>query len=190
METVFILFLLTAFAFIKMSQIRDWATNMGAPFEPLGAEVVERVIKLANITPGEIFYDLGSGDGRVVIAAANKGARAVGVEYDFFRCWYSRFWIWFFKVHSSAKIVRNDIFEQKVGDADIVFTYLLPETNEKLYPKLISEMKPGARIVSAAFSYPKMKPEKIDPFGPVYGPIYLYVVGNNQQDTTRVERKT
>lgn len=181
--------LIGALGFIKLSQLRNWMTSRGAPYEPLAADVVERVIKLAEIKPGEVFYDLGSGDGRVVVAAAMVGAQAVGVEFDFFRTWYSRFWIMFFGLRNRARIIQNDIFDQDISGADVVFTYLLPETNKKLYPKLKKELKEGTRIVSAAFSYPKMKPEKVDPDGPPYGPLYLYKIKKRKNKFKKEEIK-
>ena len=148
----------------------------GAPYVGMDAEVIPRVITITELKKGEKFYELGSGDGRLVIAAAMKGADAVGVEIDTLRVWYSRAWIKLLRLSSHAKILHKNIFEIDYSDADVVCLYLLPETNQKIEDKLKKELKPGTRVVSVAFTFPNWKPEKIDPRGTIYGPIYLYQV--------------
>lgn len=140
----------------------------GAPFVAMEPEVVERVMKIAGIKKGEVFYDLGSGDGRLVIAAALHGAKAFGIEIDFLRVWYSRVWIWLLRLSKNARIFKKNIFEVDLSNADIVCLYLLPETNEKIQNKLEKELKKGTRVVSVAFTFPGWKPEKIDPKGTIY----------------------
>ena len=149
-------------------------TGQGAPYIPLEREVVKEVIKLADIKADEIFYDLGSGDGRVVIAAAAAGARSYGVEIDKLRIAYSRLMIRLAGLDRHATILEQDIFATNLAHADVVFLFLLPETNEKLEQKLEQELKPGARVISAAFHFPNWKPLTINPNGPQYGPIYYY----------------
>ncbi|MFA5828498.1 MAG: 50S ribosomal protein L11 methyltransferase [Candidatus Shapirobacteria bacterium] len=168
------LFLIALLALIKKSQQRDRTTPDGAPFVPLEPLVVDHIMDLAKIQPGEIFYDLGSGDGRLVIAAALRGAKAYGIEIDPFRVWYSRLCIFIFGLSHRAHIIQKSFFEIDLSKANIITTYLLQETNDKLYPKLIKEIKTGTRLVSAAFNFPKLKPVKIDPRGPIYGPLFLY----------------
>lgn len=146
----------------------------GAPFVPMEPEVVERVLKLAEVKKGDVFYDLGSGDGRLVIAAALMGASAFGVEIDRLRVWYSRFWIWLLRLAKQAKILQQDIFETDLSKADVVCLYLLQETNEKIQNKLEKELKEDARIVSVAFDFPGWKPIVIEPKSVIYGPMYLY----------------
>lgn len=168
------LFLITALIFIKKSQQRNRTTPDGAPFVPLEPEVVDHIMDMAKIQPGEIFYDLGSGDGRLVIAAALRGAKAYGVEIDPFRVWYSRLCIFIFGLSTRAHIIQKNFLDVDLSKADIITTYLLPETNDILYPKLIKEMKSGTRLVSAAFNFPKLKLVEIDLRGPTYGPLCLY----------------
>lgn len=168
------IFFITIFIFIKKSQQRNRTTPDGAPFVPLEPEVVDRIMDMAKIQPREIFYDLGSGDGRLVIAAALRGAKAYGVEIDPFRVWYSRLCIFIFGLSTQAHIIQKSFLDVDLSKADIITTYLLQETNDKLYPKLIKEIRPNTRLVSAAFNFPKLKPVKIDPRGPIYGPLYLY----------------
>ncbi|MBI2405934.1 SAM-dependent methyltransferase [Candidatus Microgenomates bacterium] len=171
-ESFLILALMLLALFFLLPYLRSGA-KFGAPFVPMEREVVSRVMKLAEVGPGKTFYDLGSGDGRLVIAAALRGARAIGVEIDGIRVLYSRFWLKILGLHS-AKIVKGNLFEQDLQDADIVSLYLLEGTNEKLKPKLEKELKPGALVVATGFKIPGWKPIKVDPRGPVYGPIYLY----------------
>lgn len=147
----------------------------GAPFVPMEPEIVERSLKLAEIKPGDVFYELGSGDGRVVTAAALKGAKAIGIEIDKLRVLYSSFWLKIFRI-KNAQIINRDIFDVDLSDADIVFTYLLERTNEKLEEKLKKELRPGTRVVGVGFPFPNWRPIKIDPYGPIYGPIHLYKV--------------
>lgn len=157
----------------------EWAsytTKAGAPYVPLEPDVVERIINLGEVTEKDVFYDLGSGDGRVVIAAAMKGAKAIGVETDLFRVLYSRFWIRIFRLEKRATIIHGDIFNQNYENATIVCTYLLQETNDKLKEKLEKELKKGTRIVSAAFKYEGWELIKVEPRGPIYGPLYLYKI--------------
>lgn len=155
------------------SYIRQ-TTQFGAPFVPLEPDVVEHVMQLADIRPGQVFYELGSGDGRLVISAALRGATAYGVEIDKFRVIYSRLWIGLLRLSNRAKILHENIFQVNLSEANIVCMYLLQSTNEALQQKLLLELKPGTKIISVAFTFPGWKPKVVDPHGPIYGPIYLY----------------
>lgn len=173
-EIYFGIILVIALILVKLASRRNQTTKFGAPWVPLEPQVVNNVMELAQIKPGEVFYDLGSGDGCLVIAAAFRGARAYGVEVDRFRVWYSRFCIFIFGLRGKAKIIHANIFNVDLTSADVITTYLLQETNNKLFHKFNKELKPGTRIVSAAFNYPAWEPVAIDPRGPIYGPLHLY----------------
>jgi predicted RNA methylase len=175
-EIFIAIFLVSLYTIIKMASRRNQTTKDGAPFVPIEPHVANNMIELAKVKKGDIFYDLGSGDGRLVIAAATKGAKAYGIEIDPSRVWYSRLCIFLFGLSNRAKIINKNIFDVDLSSADVVTTYLLQETNNKLFAKLDKELKPGTRIVSAAFNFPKLKPITIDPDGPIYGPLYLYHV--------------
>lgn len=149
-------------------------TKAGAPFVAMEPEVVERVMKLAEVKKGGVFYDLGSGDGRLVIAAALHGAKAYGVEIDWTKVIYSRIWIFILRLRKQAKILHKNFYDVNLKNADVVSLYLLQETNQKLKEKLKKELKPGTRVISTAFTFEDWKPEKIDSRGTIYGPIYLY----------------
>lgn len=173
-ETLIILFVLLVALFFLLPYLRS-GTPYGAPFVPMDRDVVARVLDLGEVGPGKIFYDLGSGDGRLVIAAAMRGAKATGVEIDTIRVLYSRLWIKLLRLEN-ATIIKGNLFDQDLKDADVVSLYLLQETNEKLIPKLGKELRKGALVVATSFEIPGWKPIKVDPRGPIYGPIRLYQV--------------
>ena len=151
-------------------------TKSGAPFIPLEPEVIEEVMKLAEIKKDDVFYDLGSGDGRVVIAAALRGAKeAYGIEIDFLRVWYSRLWLKALRL-KNAQIIKGDFRHVDLSRATVVNMFLLQSTNEELKNKLQKELRKGTRVISEAFTLPGWKLVKVSPNGPIYGPIYLYVV--------------
>ncbi len=148
----------------------------GAPYVPMEADCVERILEMAEVGENDVFYDLGSGDGRLVIGAAMRGAKAIGIETDWFRVLYSRFWIALLRLGRKAKIVHGDIFKKDLSDATVVCTYLLQRTNNKLQEKLEKELKKGTKVVSAAFIYKGWKLLKKDLRGTQYGPLYVYEI--------------
>jgi SAM-dependent methyltransferase len=126
----------------------------GAPWVPTSGRLVKKALEMAELKPGELVYDLGSGDGRIVIAAAKDfGARAVGIEIDPFRVLYSRLKISRLHLQDRVKIVRSNFFNVRLGDAEVVIVYLLQQTNNKLQYKLESELKPNCRVVSVVWKF-------------------------------------
>lgn len=148
----------------------------GAPFEGMDADVIERALKLAEVGEKDIFFDLGSGDGRVVIAAAMRGAKAYGVELDRLRVLNSRIWVKLFRLDKRVEIIRKSFYKVNLSKATVVCSFTLPETNEKLKKKLKKELKKGTKVISVGFEFKDWKPTKIDPRGPAYGPLYLYKI--------------
>ena len=121
-------------------------------FVPTPPEVVEAMLKLANVTGKDVVYDLGCGDGIIVTTAAQKyGARAVGIDIDPQRVKESTERITKAGVTDKVKILNQDLFTTNISEASVVTLYLLPSLNQKLIPKLNSELKPGTRIVSQSF---------------------------------------
>jgi tRNA A58 N-methylase Trm61 len=123
------------------------------------------MLVLAELKPGEIVYDLGSGDGRVVIMAAQEfGAKAVGVELrgDLARRALNE--VMKVNLESEVKIVQDDLFNIDISTADIVTLYLTTSANKKIKPKLESELKPGARVVSHDYAIPGWKTFKLNKF--------------------------
>jgi SAM-dependent methyltransferase len=125
-------------------------------------EVVVEILRLARVGPGDTVYDLGSGDGRIVIAAARDfGARGVGVELDPDLVAESAKNARRAGVAESTRFVLQDIFEADISAATVVTLYLSPDVNLRLKPKLLSQLKPGARIVSHDFPIAGWTPERV-----------------------------
>jgi cyclopropane fatty-acyl-phospholipid synthase-like methyltransferase len=122
-------------------------------FVPTPAEVVTAMLKLANVTPKDVVYDLGCGDGMIVTAAAKEfGAHAVGVDINPVRVKEANERVAKAGVTDKVKILNEDLFEADISKATVVTLYLLQTLNVKLIPKLNKELKPGTRIVSQTFS--------------------------------------
>jgi protein-L-isoaspartate O-methyltransferase len=132
------------------------------PFVPSPQVVVDKMIELAGVKPGDLVYDLGSGDGRIVIAAAKKGAKAVGFEIDGDLLNESRANINKAGVQALAEIRHQDILTVDFSTATVVTMYLLPDVNLKLKPNLLSQLKPGSRIVSHSFDMGDWRPDKTE----------------------------
>jgi len=123
-----------------------------APYVPTERNVVDRMLRLANVSEGDVVYDLGSGDGRIVIAAAKKfGARAVGVEIDPDLVKKARAKARESGVADRVEFRQGDLFETDLTDATVVTLYLWPDMNNRLRPKLQRELDPGDRVVSNSF---------------------------------------
>ena len=141
---------------------QDLESKKIVPFVPTPQEVVDKMIELAGVKKGDVVYDLGSGDGRIVITAAKKGARAVGFDVDGDLVKESRENIRKAGVQELAEIKQQDILTVDLSGASVVTMYLLPDVNMKLRPNVLSQMKPGSRVVSHAFDMGDWKPEKTE----------------------------
>ena len=127
---------------------------------PTPDAVVDRMLKMAGVTPQDLVYDLGAGDGRIAIAAAARfGARAVGIEYDPEMAKLAQRNAEKAGVAGRVRIVQGDIFATDFTQATVVALYLLPQLNMKLRPLLLA-MKPGTRVVSHAFGMEDWKPDE------------------------------
>jgi len=136
-----------------------------APFVATPLPVVKQMLTLAQLKPGEIIYDLGCGDGRVVIMAAQEfGARGIGVEMreDLVKQALSK--VSELGLDGRVKIVQSDLFKVDLAQADVVTLYLTTSANDKVKPKLESELKLGARVVSHDYEILGWRPIKIDNF--------------------------
>lgn len=121
-------------------------------FVPTPSSIVRAMLELADVTPSDVVYDLGSGDGRIVIAAAREyGARAVGVELDPDLVKTSRKRAEKAGVADKTTFIEGDLFKTDLSDATVVTLYLSFSTNRRLESKLMKELKPGARVVSHRF---------------------------------------
>ena len=130
-------------------------------YVPTSDTVVNAMLKLANVTQDDVVYDLGSGDGRIVIAAARKhGARGVGIDIDPERIEESNENAIKAGVTDKVKFIEADLFKSDFSEASVVTLYLLSSLNEKLRPILMQQLKPGTRIVSHAFDMGDWEPEE------------------------------
>ena len=131
------------------------------PYVPTPQTVVDEMLKLAAVTKDDVVYDLGSGDGRIVITAAKKyGVRGVGVDIDPERVKEANANAVQASVTDRVKFIEQDLFQTDLKEASVVTLYLLPEVNLRLRPKLWRELKPGTRVVSHAFDMGDWEPEK------------------------------
>jgi ribosomal protein L11 methylase PrmA len=122
-------------------------------YVPTPHEVVEAMLKLAKVGPNDVVYDLGSGDGRIPIAAVQKfnAKKAIGVDINPERIKEATANHAAAGVGDKVTFILGDLFEQNIGEATVITLYLLPSLNVKLMPKLKAELKPGTRIVSQSF---------------------------------------
>ena len=154
--------LLTKFsAGTAKAQIVQPARKPDVAYVPTTNDAVEAMLKLADVTSSDTVYDLGCGDGRIVIAAAKqRGARGVGVDIDPVRIRDSRTNARKAGVEKRVRFEENDVFEADIREATVVTLFLLPELNVKLLPKLLRDLKPGTRIVSNTFDMGDWQPAK------------------------------
>lgn len=145
----------------------------GAPFVPTPMPIVRKTLELVELKPDETLYDLGSGDGRVLITAAQEfGARAVGVEHNPVLVLVSRWKVRRLGLDDRIQIVRMDLFKIDFCQADVVSMFLLQDINDELRPKLERELRPGAKVIS--YKYPITGWEPITADYP--NSIYIYRV--------------
>lgn len=153
------------------------------PYVPTPQPVVDRMLELAKVGPDDVIYDLGSGDGRIVITAAEKyGARGIGVDIDPDRIAEAKKNAQSAGVTDKVKFQEGDLFKIDLSEATVVTLYLLTSINARLRPKLFEELKPGTRVVSHAFSmgdWEPLKTEEVDG-----STIYYWVIPDKAQVLT------
>lgn len=151
-----------------------------APFVATPPDVVERMLTLAKVGPRDVVYDLGCGDGRIVITAAQKfGARGVGVDIEPARIAEAEANARRAGVQRLVTFKRQDALKTDVSDATVVTLYMLSAINVKLRPILTKELRPGARIVSHSFAMGDWEPEHVETFRDAAGTtrtLYLWTV--------------
>ncbi len=154
--------LLISLPAVLLPQGQDSKIEKLAPYYPTPNIVVEKMLDLGGLKPGEKMFDLGSGDGRIVIIAAQKyKARATGVEFDSSLVKQSSERIKTLGLTSTANIILGDLLLQDYSSADLLTVYLLPVGNEKVTPMLEKQLKKGSRIVAHDFEFTAWKPVKI-----------------------------
>jgi SAM-dependent methyltransferase len=146
------LLLLGACAALAQEEAKRPARKLDVWYVPTPHEVVDRMLDVAKVRAGDVVYDLGCGDGRMVIAAAKKfGTRGVGVDLDPARIREARANARAAGVEKLVTFKVGDMFETDVTEATVVMLYLLPQLNRRLRPKLFEQLRPGARVVSHDF---------------------------------------
>lgn len=161
MRLVFGWLLLALLAIAPASHAQDDAAEKVAPYYPSPLPVVTQMLELGELKAGQLHYDLGSGDGRLVIAAArNYGARSVGYEIDTKLVDSSRKQIERLELTELARIESQDLFEADFSKPDLITVYLLPRALKRLQPLLEEQMKPGSIVVSHDFQIPGWTPDE------------------------------
>jgi precorrin-6B methylase 2 len=150
------------------------------PYVPTNEAVVEQMLKMAKVGKNDVVYDLGSGDGRIVIAAVRRfgAARGVGIDIDPERIVEARENAQKAGVTDRVQFIQGDLFDADLREATVVTMYLLQDVNLKLRPKLLSELRPGTRVVSHNYHMGDWKPKETAtvPVNGIDHTVYLWVI--------------
>ncbi len=172
-----LIFLLALLFFVILFAGLFFSKSCASPWVPLTKKYVERSLKIADLKPTDILYDLGSGDGRIVIAAAKKyKVQSRGIELVWPLCLISNLLIKLAGLGRLAKVKCGNIMKEDFSEATVIICYLMPNFLEALVPKFKKELKPGTKIISAAFKINGLTLLKIDRPTPNDKPIYLYQI--------------
>ncbi len=135
----------------------------GSPWHPISRRDLRRALDFCKAQPGEHIFDLGSGDGRVLITAAKEyGLRGTGIEIDPLKAAWSRWRVRRAGVQDKVTLVRASIFKQEYREADILFIYLTHQAIDKLFPAILEQLKPNVKILCYRFCIQGMTPDKVD----------------------------
>jgi hypothetical protein len=160
--------------------------RLDVPYVPTPQDVVDRMLDMARIRAGEFHMDLGSGDGRIAVTAAQKfGARAYGVDINPVRIQEARENAKKAGVSDRAIFEQKNLFETDISKADVLTMYLLPQVNLDLRPKILDTMWPGTRVVSHAFDMGDWQPDQKDSV--TYRQVYLWIVPAKVNGRWRIE---
>lgn len=172
---------------LAMASAAAFAQTLDVPYVATPPSVVEAMLELARVGPADYLIDLGSGDGRIVITAAKKyGARGMGVDLDAGLVYNARREAERQGVAEKVEFRAQNLFTAEIARASVVTSYLMPNVNAQLRPRLFAELKPGTRVVSHEFDFGSWKPDAqvtVAAPGKRYGPptsnVYLWVVPVN-----------
>jgi SAM-dependent methyltransferase len=171
--------MLVVLLLIAVPVLAQWDDGPGeVPYVPTPPDVVEAMLKLGNIQKTDFVIDLGSGDGRIVIMAAEKfGAKGMGYDINPVRIQEANENAEKAGVKDRVKFVEKNLFDADIHEASLVTLYLLPDVNLRLKPKLLKELKPGTRVVSHSFDMGDWQPDKkIQINGRT---LYLWIIPKN-----------
>lgn len=164
-------FLILAFASPAAAIPED---ELDVPFVATPMPAVERMLDMARVGPGDYLIDLGSGDGRIAVAAAQRGARALGVDVDPMRIAEAVAAARLAGVETRARFRRQDLFETPLREATVVTMYLLPRINLALRPRILTELRPGTRVLSHNFTMGEWAPDGEEEVGS--SRVYFWIV--------------
>ncbi len=151
-----------------------WTKPRGAPWVTTPLSRVRKMLDLAEVGPEDLVYDLGCGDGRILVVAARQfGARAVGIEIDPLRYLWCRGLVAALGLSEQVQVVYGDFFKQDLSRADVVTMFLQFDTNDLMSLKLVDELRPGTRVVSHVATFAGWSPTRVD----VENQLYLYEAG-------------
>ena len=133
------------------------------PWVPTQKDRARKALQMAKLKPGETLYDLGAGDGRILLLAAEEFvAKAIGVEASPLQYLFTAARCFFSGSRSNIRVRRENFYTSDLSDADVVFAYLTSDQVIRLQDNLAAQLKPGARVVSVAFDFPDWKPKDFD----------------------------
>lgn len=138
----------------------SWFAGSDAPFVPTKSDLISKALKMGGVKKGKVFYELGSGDGRVVIEAAKLGAKSNGVEQSWMRVWLSRYNSRKEGTNKQTHFCHGNVFDRNYYPADIVYIYLLTPAVLKLEDKLKKELNKGAIVITQTYHFKNWKPFK------------------------------
>jgi SAM-dependent methyltransferase len=166
--------------FLMLTTTGVQAQDLDVPYVPTPEKVVERMLDLADVNSGDYVIDLGSGDGRIVIAAAKRGATGHGIDLDPQRVSEARANAAKANVQDRVMFMEANIFNTDFSNASVITMYLLPTVNEKLRPELLDKLEPGTRVVSHSFDMDEWEADKevivSDDQGSGTHDIYFWVI--------------
>lgn len=154
-----------------------WGGIQAAPWVPLWSDDVARMVRLSNLKSGELLYDLGAGDGRIISEAAkHPGVRAIGFEVALLPFVIGYCTLWIRGQYPRARLRYRNFYHQSLRDANVVCTFLTPSAMAKLKPLFETQLTAGCRVVSYAFPVPGWQPTRVDKPTPRLGTIYVYTM--------------
>lgn len=155
LPSILFLFVQLAFAGFMLYLLIAFVT--GGPFVPSQMSRAKRMIALAKLSSKSVVYDLGSGDGRLLMLAAQKGAHVVGVEINPYLVWYSRLRAFLSPRRNRIRVLWKNLWKTDIHEANVVFVYLLPFRMNELAAKLKQELNPGSLVIINSFIFPGWK---------------------------------